>query len=228
MDIKKAFYLNEHLEINKQRIEHFNSLKLNIVNKTILETGCGGKGDHTINLLKYTSNVTINDARLNNIKMCLTNINKNLEFNTWDLNIDFNTNGKMYDIIYCYGTLYHLYNPSLCIKNLSNICNDFMIICTAGNENDEGIEYVKEDISQHSQAYVKCGCRPSRKWVLDEMSKYFNYIYFPKTQPLHYDFKTDYSKRLNNGSNYRFIIIGSKNKIDNDLLTQNMPIQYLN
>ena len=43
----------------------------------------------------------------------------------------------MYDIIYCYGTLYHLYNPSLCIKNLSNICNDFMIICTAGNENDD-------------------------------------------------------------------------------------------
>lgn len=46
-----AFYSNDSFLLNKKRIEHLDRLKLNFKNKTVLETGCGGKGDITSYLL---------------------------------------------------------------------------------------------------------------------------------------------------------------------------------
>ena len=48
------------LEINDARIQHLDSLQLNFNNKTVFETGCGGRGDITRYLLsKNARNVLI-------------------------------------------------------------------------------------------------------------------------------------------------------------------------
>ncbi len=43
----ELFNYKEAIEINESRIKHLDSLKLDLKDKKILETGCGGKGDIT-------------------------------------------------------------------------------------------------------------------------------------------------------------------------------------
>ena len=217
-----AFYYNGTEKINYARIQHLDNLKLNLNNKMILETGCGGKGDITKYLLKFSNNITLNDAREENILTLLKNIKKNLPYNTYNLNCDISTD-TIYDIIICYGTLYHLEYPANAIKNLSNICKEFIIISTAGNGKDDGIRFLKE-ANENAQSYTLIGCRPGRKWMYNELNKYFKYIYFPISQPEHTDFKKDWSKP--NDETCRFIIIGSHIKLDNVNLVSELPIIY--
>ena len=177
--------------------------------------------------VKYTNNVTLNDVRIDNIKELSNNLNINLDYNNWDLNEDFDSEGKNFDIIYSYGTLYHLNNPVQCIKKLSNMCKEFIIISTVGNYCDEdGFLYEKENTNP-SQSYNGLGCRPSRKWLANELSKYFEYIYFPINQPEHHDFKKYYVNKKDDGKYWRFVIIGSKYKMENKMLTETMPMVYM-
>ena len=112
------------LNINDARIKHLNSLNLDFKDKTVLETGAGGKGDFTKYLLKFTKDITLNDSRIENINNLLSVNNLNLEYNTWDLNENIPLD-NIFDIIFCYGTFYHLQNPEKTIINLSKICKDF-------------------------------------------------------------------------------------------------------
>ena len=62
-----CFWKEESRQINTARINHFNSLGLDIKDKCILETGCGGCGDFTINLLNeygYHEKTMIEEEKL--------------------------------------------------------------------------------------------------------------------------------------------------------------------
>jgi hypothetical protein len=57
--ILASFHYKEAIELNLARINHFASLNINLNNKTILETGCGGRGDITNYLLSQKAIVTL-------------------------------------------------------------------------------------------------------------------------------------------------------------------------
>ena len=217
--IIKAFYYGGAININKSRIEHLDSLNLDLENKTVFETGCGGRGDFTKYLLSKNCEITLNDARENNILYLMKNIDKKLPYNTWDLNKSL-PEDKKYDIIFSYGLLYHLYNPMEALRNLSNICTDMFIISTCTNGKDDNIEYLKEN--GQNQAYSNRGCRPGRNVIVNELRKYFEYVYVPINQPNHPEFPKKWpSKR---GS--RFVLVASRNELNNEKLSMVLPISY--
>ena len=120
--VKNSFYYPGALEINKARINHLAKLKLNFKDKKILETGCGGIGDITKFLYDEKAIITLNDYRKENIDALLSNTNLTLKYNTWDLNEIINNNyNKKFDIIVCYGTLYHLTKLENAFLNLANL-----------------------------------------------------------------------------------------------------------
>jgi 2-polyprenyl-3-methyl-5-hydroxy-6-metoxy-1,4-benzoquinol methylase len=213
-DIVNAFCKKAPLEINMARIEHIKTLNLNFENKKILETGCGGKGDFTMFLLKNGASVTLNDARIENIKHLLELNNLDLEYNTTDLNVKIEDHEK-YDIIFCYGTLYHLHNPIMGIENMYKLCNGFLLLSTVVNsKNDISIDYVSEDSNSKEQSYTNIGCRPSRKWVMNELKKHFKFVYTSKTQPNHPDFKTDWTVQHTDTCRAIFLATDIENFVD--------------
>ena len=79
--------------------------------------------------------------------------------------------------------------------------------------------YVVSEVKSHlSQATSGEGCRPSRAWLEKVLKEKFKFVYFPKTQPKHSEFKNDWTKPLDDrGSNYvRCIFIASNHEIIND------------
>ena len=213
------------LDINRARIDHLNSLDLNFTNKTVLETGCGGRGDITRYLLSRNALLTLNDYRQENINSILTSLNTTLDSNTWNLNQPIPTD-KKFDIIVSYGTLYHLNKPEEAIINLSNICNEFLVLstCTSG-KNDESINVVKEDIGMNNQAGDGFGCRPGRLFLFNTLRRNFAQVYSIKTQPNHPEFPlhfpTDHTVL-----NSRNVFIGSHIKLENELLVEELLNDY--
>jgi len=222
--VKRAFYFKEVEPFNRIRLEHLESLNLDLENKTVFETGCGGKGDNTNFFLNKNCKVTLNDARKENILYLMKNIDTILPYNTWDLNNDIPSDTK-YDIVFSYGLLYHLEKPLNAIKNFSNICKGMLILSTGGlmNGKDEGIVFKYEPKEGKEQSYTGTGCQPGRKTILNVLKKHFEYVYIPKTQPNHKDYPKKYPTTLPN----RFIMIGSRKELNNENLTTTLPNTYL-
>ena len=217
-----CFDLKAAMDINFTRIKHLESLKLDLKDKYILETGCGAKGDITQYLLKQSKHITLNDAREINIKSNLKNNHVSLNYNIWDLNEDLPTD-IIFDIVISYGTLYHLHNPSNTIKNLANISKELLVLSTivTGTKDNNSVNIIEEP-NNIDQSYTNKGCRPGREWVTNEFKKHFKYVYFPITQPDNIEFP----KLWPTTKRARFIIIGSHNQLDNIQLTDILPYIY--
>ena len=219
-----CFWKQSSRQINTARINHFNSLGLDIKDKCILETGCGGCGDFTINLLNHTKNITLNDTRQDNINFIKQRIQKDLKSNNWDLNNPLNTE-EQFDVIFSYGTIYHLHYPDQAIKNLSEKCKDFLIISMQTNGADNGMYLCDEQ--GFDQATEGKGCRCGRNWVKNELKKHFKYVYIPVSQPNHPDFPSNWEQhRQPLPGTVRFVIIGSHKELNNPNLTTELPVFY--
>ena len=206
-----AFYYEGACQINRDRIKHLDTLNLDFNNKRVLETGCGGKGDITHYLKNKNAIITLNDAREDNILANLQNNNLSLNYNTWDLNKPIDSTEK-FDIIVCYGTLYHLTEPENAIKSFSRLCNEYLIMSTCTNgRNDETINVLYEN-NTPQQGLYGYGCRPGRLFIFNKLKENFKYVYTLRTQPNHSDYPLQFPS---NNHASRNIFIGSHIEMNN-------------
>jgi len=176
------------MEINRARQDHLASIGLDLVNKTVLEVG-SGVGWHTAFFEKLCCSILSTDARQQNVEEHLHR-HPHRKVEVADLSIPGSHDrfGK-FDIVYFYGTLYHLSNPALCIRELSRSCCSLFLLETCVNHKDNGkINIVDEDSNNPNQSFEGIGCRPGRDWVIAELSKYFPYVYSTGYQPNHPEF----------------------------------------
>lgn len=201
-------------------MQHLSSLDLPVANKRVLEVGAG------IGLLtKYfeTKNCDIvsTDSRIENIlELKRRYPHRNAFVLDLEKPFDYKGLGK-FEIVFCYGTLYHLSNPDKALKNLSRLCTDIILVETVLElEGGDDIRIVSEKNSV-TQASSR-GCRPTRKYVFGLLKKYFGYAYATKTQPNYPDFILNWVNPPKQ-SFYRAIFIGSKFPLTNSLLIGRLP-----
>src|ERR1700737_4192659 len=75
-----------------------------------------------------------------------------------------------FDVIYCYGVLYHLRTPAEAIDFIAAHCSGLLLLETCvsfGSELDPHL--VNEHPDKPSQAISGVGCRPTRNWVFTEL-----------------------------------------------------------
>ncbi|MFC0271934.1 class I SAM-dependent methyltransferase [Metabacillus herbersteinensis] len=187
-----VFYEPNAKMINKARLVHLASLGLDLANSKVLEVGTG-VGEHTAFFEKLNCDVLSTDAREENVKEHLSRY-PSRAVKIADLIVPGSHEkfGK-FDIVYCYGTLYHLNDPSLCIKELSKVCEKYFLIETCVNFVDnEKINIVEENKDYLNQSYHGKGCRPGRDWIMNELKKFFPYVYLTKSQPNHPEFPEEW------------------------------------
>ncbi|AZN38505.1 class I SAM-dependent methyltransferase [Paenibacillus albus] len=207
--------------INKARQDHLASLGLGLAYSSVLEVG-SGVGWHTAFFERMSCSVLSTDARESNVNEHLRRYPYR-EVKVADLNVEGSHKafGK-FDIIYCYGTLYHLSNPSIGIKELANLCNKYLLIETCVSPVDNGeINLEAENKDNPNQSIDGTGCRPGRDWVIEELGKYFPYIYLSVSQPNDPDFPIDWP--VTNGvKNARAIFVASREELSLQTLTPNL------
>ena len=228
-----SFRSDHYIRHNQRRQEHLASLNLNFTNKTVLEVGAG-IGDHSTFWIDRNCEVTITEAREESLKVLRTRFpgNKILQLDMDD--VSKITSFNSFDIVYCYGLLYHLKNPADAIKFMSTHSQNMLLLetCVSFGE-DEKINNVDENMDNPSQSSIGVGCRPTRVWVYNQLKKYFDFVYMPITQPAHSEFPLDWNKPSpviieTNTPLSRAVFIASKKELKHPLLVQGIPSrQYI-
>jgi hypothetical protein len=122
-----------------------------------------------------------------------------------------------FDVVFCYGTLYHLSAPEPALEALSRV-SDLILLETCLTPGREDASPHVEEMLFMNQAVTGLGSRPTRTWVLNRLAKYWGHGYISATQPKHPDFPTDWTAppiRLNT----RAVFVGSRTALANPLLT---------
>jgi methyltransferase family protein len=188
----------------------------------VLEVGAG-IGDHTSFFLDRDCRVVSTEAREDNLEI-LSKRYRGMEVNLLDVEEVDPPEQRVFDIVYCYGLLYHLSRPSQAIAYMALRCRDLLLLETCVSYGDhEAVNLVKEPAQNPTQAVSGIGCRPTRPWLHRELRKHFEHVYMPLTQPYHVEFPLDWTKPDKGGGLTRAVFIASRGRLVNPLLTEGIP-----
>lgn len=208
-------------EITDARLRHFDSLALPLAGKTVIDVGCG-IGHFSALLEERGADVFCVDGRVENIEG-LKELYPSRRCAVVDVESSELLMHGNFDVVFCYGLLYHLSDPHGFIKNASKICKEMMIIETCIMDAvDPMVRLVPEDQQNATQALHPMGCRPSPSYVAMVLKiSGFEFVYKPVALPEHSQFSyrlvDDYS-HLKQGHLIRDIFVASRTRISTDLL----------
>lgn len=179
-----------YLKINKARFDHLASLKLPWKGKTVLEVGAG-IGDQTEFLLKQGAIVTATDGRPENVAIIKNRFNI-VPTQVLDLEAPMSTWGdclRQFDVVHCYGVLYHLKNPFDALAKLTHAAKEWIIVETCVSA-DTGISNHTEPEANTDPRSCLHGwsCRPSRASVMNALRELMGNAYITLTQPDYREF----------------------------------------
>ncbi|MBN1365385.1 MAG: class I SAM-dependent methyltransferase [Syntrophaceae bacterium] len=213
------------VRLNARRLEHLASLRIPVAGLSVLEVGAG-IGEHSSYYIDRGCRITITEARPENLRY-LEKRYPGCAVRFLDMEDPAAIEGSPFDIVHCYGLLYHLSNPERALSYLGSCTGKLLFLetCVSFGESEE-LNPVKEDKDNPISSYSGTGCRPTRKWLYTRLLEQFAYVYLPKTQPSHEQFPTDWTapeKRTHRLT--RAVFIASKKRLDNELLTASLPMK---
>jgi SAM-dependent methyltransferase len=210
------------MEITNASLSHLESLKLDIDNLSVLEVGAG-VGLLTHFFEKRNCQVLSTDARIELVKEQQERYpHRKVEVADLEKPETYKNFGE-FDIVFCYGTLYHLSNPEFTIRELAKLCKKYFLLETCVFPIDNGkINLIEEPKFFLHQSFYGLGCRPARNWVLNTLKKYFPYAYITATQPDHPDYQLEWPVQ-DPRENTRCVFVASKEQLENPLLLEALP-----
>ena len=213
------FHSDNYLRHTARRLEHLSGLRISVAGMTVLEVGAG-IGDHSHYYMDRGCKITITEARSDNLQYLKKRYPQH-KIEHLDMEHPSPVTNSPFDIVHCYGLLYHLKSPQQALQFLSSQCQRILFLetCVSFGEVKE-INLVSEDQDSPTQAFSGSGCRPTRAWVFEELKRLFEYVYLPTTQPNHEEFPLDWTlpKESHKGLS-RAIYIASRQEIDSEMLT---------
>jgi SAM-dependent methyltransferase len=227
------FHSVSYLRHNARRLEHLASLNLDIRDRSVLELGAG-LGDHTTFFLDRGCTVTCVEPRAENCALLASMMHERRKggyeaaSRCRILRADALSFESMieerFDIVHCYGLLYHTDDPAGVLAAIARKCSGLLLLetCVAFGAH-EAINPVPERSRIPSQSVSGVGCRPTRPWLFGRLAAHFAHAYVPRTQPAHEDFPLDWSGAPPVTRDTRAVFIASRQRLDNPLLLDRVP-----
>jgi SAM-dependent methyltransferase len=220
------FRSDAYLRHNARRQEHLASLHIPVAGMSVLEVGAG-IGDHSHYFLDRGCRMTITETR----ESSLTYVRQ--RYPSSDVRrLDMEHppeqfTGAPFDIVYCYGLLYHLSNPAQALEFFRANTGKMLLLETCVSFAQDGSVNLTEEIQKSpTQAFGGIGCRPSRSWLWDQLGKLYPHVYVPRTQPNHEEFPTDWNAPKEHAASLqRAIFVASLEPIPNEMLVPALLMQ---
>lgn len=217
--VEKIFHSDRYLRHNQRRLEHLASLGLDLHGKRVFEVGAG-IGDLTSFYLDRNCSLLVTDIRPENLELIRKRFASDSSVEVMSMDIDHpRCLQRKFDIIHCYGLLYHLQKPKQALKFFADHCDGSLLLetCVSYGKSPE-INPEQEPSHNYTQAFYSTGCRPTRQWIWDELTSLFQYVYMPRTQPAHEEFPLDWTVEEDATMLKRAVFIASMQKINNPLM----------
>lgn len=225
IDPNRIFRSQHYMRHTQRRLEHLETLGLDLFNKSVLEPGAG-IGDHSMFYLDRGCQVTASEPRPENFAELKRVWAKGaypasstftaLDADVWALE------GRVdvFDIVHAYGILYHLDDPARALRVMAARCGGMLLLETCVTPGQEtAINLLAEKQEDLSQAVGGMGCRPTRPWIMSELKRHFEHVYVTVTQPCHREFPNDWTQPRPPGLLSRAVFVASRHKIDNPTLS---------
>ena len=221
---RDAFLYFDYIRHDQRRLEHLASLNLDITGASVLEVGAG-IGSHTSFFLDRGCRVLSTDARSENLEV-LRQRYPDLETRLLDLDDPNKSLSETFDVVYCYGLLYHLKEPAQALDFMASCCRKLLLLETCVSfGDDESINSCPEQPELLSQSFHGTGCRPTRPWVFNQLKQHFEFVYMPLTQPNHKEFPINWNAPGDYGDLVRSVFVASRQELDNPLLVPHVPAE---
>jgi SAM-dependent methyltransferase len=203
LKVLQTFRNSHYLRHNQRRQEHLATLGLDLRERRVLEVGAG-IGDHTTYFLDRGCSVLSVEPRYENC-VVFAQMMQELRAQGCEavkrcdlVNSDVESLGEFvsgeFDVVYCYGLLYHVADPASVLQSLAARCTDLFLLETAVRFGaQESVISGYEDHTVPSQSIHGGGNRPTRPWLFKQLKSLFAHVYAPRTQPAHEEFPTDWT-----------------------------------
>jgi SAM-dependent methyltransferase len=206
--------------INRARMGHLESLGLPLDGKSVLDVGSGvghlaqffvGRGCRVVSV----------DARTSNIES-LRSRYPGLEARVLDVEREPLSTLGSFDVVFCYGLLYHLENPLAALRNIASVCDGTLLLETIVCDRSEPVLLLVDESVVSNQALSGLGCRPSPAYVTMALNRAgFLHVYAPRDPPDHPEFRFEWRNDLahvREGLNLRCVFVASRSELPTDTL----------
>ena len=216
------FHSDTYIRHNARRLEHLASLRIPVAGKSVLEVGAA-IGDHSTYYIDRGCPITITEARPDSLRYLRQRFPEH-DVQDLDMESPHPFPSAPFDIVHCFGLLYHLKNPDQALEFLSRNTKEMLFLetCVSFGEK-EATHLVSETRGDPTQAWSGTGCRPTRPWLFHRLQSLFEFVYVPTTQPNHEEFPIDWTAPEKHKAPFsRAVFIGSRKKLENPLLAPSL------
>ncbi|HXY66873.1 MAG TPA: [2,4-di-O-methyl-alpha-L-fucopyranosyl-(1-_3)-alpha-L-rhamnopyranosyl-(1-_3)-2-O-methyl-alpha-L-rhamnopyranosyl] dimycocerosyl phenol-phthiocerol 3'''-O-methyltransferase [Mycobacterium sp.] len=225
---EQRFRTKSYVRHNARRQEHLATLGLDLSNKSVLEVGAG-IGDHTTFFLDRGCKVLCTEGREENLNVIRRRFESAPNVAVEQLNLDgaLPAATPRYDVVYCYGLLYHLSRPAEALAWMCDRAAGLLLLETCVSFSSEDKPFpVSEIASSQTQAITGTGCRPSRVWVMNRLREKMPHVYVTATQPRHKEFPLDWTAPRPTSSTglARAVFVASRAPLNLPTLVRELPM----
>ena len=217
----RAFDVPHYEDVTRCRLEHLRLMNLPVSGKRVLDLGAG-IGRLAEFFAEQGCDVFCVDARPENIQK-LRELYPDRKSAVVDLEKDdLKTLGE-FEIVFCYGLLYHVVDVLGTLRRASAVCREMMLIETCvAPIHANALFLVQENPRDVTQAMCGFGSRPSPAYVTTCLELCgFAHVYAPRKLPDHPQFQykmLENAGRWRREPNTRDIFIASRQPLDNENL----------
>jgi SAM-dependent methyltransferase len=123
----------------------------------------------------------------------------------------------VFDVIHCFGLLYHLDSPVLALRHFNAMCRGMLILETMVCDSSRPVAVLADETKAASQAMEGLGCRPSPSFVTLALNRAgFQHVYAAAVPPRHEDFQFAWQDNLDtvrDGHPLRCVFVASRERL---------------
>lgn len=202
-------------EINVARLAHLERMQLPMDGRSVLEVGAG-VGHLSQFFVARGCRVVATEAREANVER-MKALYPTLDARLANVEDDLTRFGR-FDVVFCYGLLYHLENPVRALRNMAVVCDDLLLVETVITDADQPVLQLADETLSNTQALRGIAHRPSPAYVALALNRIgFDHVYTPLEAPEHPDYRFDAKGDFafsRDGYLLRQIFVASRQRLD--------------